>query len=655
MVYMPSVLPSSSPIRVRDMMFSSKTLTLWAAFLSRVQSQFLHQNANLGPPGLGSEPISIQDVPLPPVVETAEPGACSYSINPHDTGCIGQTTGLQAGSFLPDGSQVLATVNFTGAPAAPDQRHIYDGQQLIILKVDGTTFPNGDPWKCLTCGVPRRNALDGFPSDYAYPQAFRDGKRALAGSFIVGCGDFQLDSEDCEPEELRVYPIRLENRADGTGPGAMIRELRLHPDNVHIGFNVFDFTAGKLGQMAYFARLHLNAKPRKGSSFGPRYDLVHVNQLYDPNASQPLTAVGGQLVINNSAIDIGELRGFSGTGKEVLYLGYPAESCNIDVFAADLGSGAVRRLTSHPGYVDPVQMSPDDKSIVIMDTRGNDRTNFMAGLRGIPPILDQITTTACSSVRNNGARRFFQPHLLDQFGDREAQGYYGQEINSASSGQPGSGGIDDPEWNGRADPWFSPDGTKIVYWQAKTVPPACGGENPLPCSNSTEPGGRTERILIAHLTSRSPIEPNPVEERADYVPWAVPHIPGSPSSTRAYLSEGNYTLRGLAHGSANVMLIEDESRTHLETIRVEYHNFSNDGIGFLKETQQATEKIKDFTINHLDWSSNLTFQGHGNASQVTSPGGFHLTIDVLKNIFEANGSLVTVVNGTKFTQPANAQ
>ena len=52
-------------------------------------------------------------------------------------------------------------------------------------------------------------------------------------------------------------------------------------------------------------------------------------------------------------------------------------------------------------------MSADDQSIVIMDTRSNDRTTFMTGLRGVPPIVQQATTMACSSVRNNGDRRFF--------------------------------------------------------------------------------------------------------------------------------------------------------------------------------------------------------------------------------------------------------
>jgi hypothetical protein len=357
--------------------------------------------------------------------------------------------------------------------------------------------------------------------------------------------------------------------------------------------------------------------------------------------------------MNRDAIAIGELRGFSGTGQEVLYLGYSHESCNIDVFAAHLSTGKVRRLASHPGYVDPVQMSVDDQSIVIMDTRSNDRTTFMAGLRIVPPIVDQVTTMACSSVRNNGDRRFFQPYLLNRYGDHD--GYYGQEINSASSGTPGSGDVDDPEWNGRADPWFSPDGTRIVYWQAKTVAPACGGENSLPCYASKEPGGRTERVAIAHLTSRKPIMPRPVSPIPDVIPWAVPYVPGEPDLARQYPREGNYTLQGTASGYASVYLHEDVFKTHLRTVSVSYHAYSDDGRSFLHGTQSVTEDIERMTLDKLVWHSNLTWIGEFEGSQATSTSGLRLSIDVMKNKFQANGTLKTVVGGVEYLQPENGQ
>jgi hypothetical protein len=599
------------------------------------------------------EPIEIKSIPLPPVVGSEDPSSCSYAINSHGTGCIGQATGLQAGNFLPDGKHILATVRFAGAPPAPDPRSVFDGQHLIILKADGTLFPNGDSWECLTCGVPDEQIFGLGKLDHQYPQAFADGKRVLTGSSVLDCGQALLTSEECGPEQVFIYPVRLEDKKDGSGPGASLRELRLHPDSVHLGFNVFSFTGERLGQTAYIGRLQFNASPSSGSPSGPRYDLIHVNQLYDPNAPQPVSTNGDQLVINRDAVAIGELHGFSGTGQEVLYLGYPHESCNIDVFAAHLTTGKVRRLTSHPGYVDPVQMSADDQSIVIMDTRSNDRTTFMAGLRGVPPVIDQATTMACSSVRNNGERRFFQPYLLDRYGDHD--GYYGQEINSASLGTPDSGDVDDPEWNGRADSWFSPDGTRVVYWQARTVAPACGGENPLPCYESREPGGRTERVTIAHLTNRKPIEPRPVLPMPDVIPWAVPYFPGRPDPVHQYPREGNYTLKGSVSGYASVSLRENASKTRLHADSVRYHAYSEDGRSFLHGTQSFTENIDRMTLDNLVWRSDLTWTGEYEGSQTTSPGVFRLSIDVMKNEFQANGTLKTVVGEVEYLQPENGQ
>ena len=77
-------------------------------------------------------------------------------------------------------------------------------------------------------------------------------------------------------------------------------------------------------------------------------------------------------------------------------------------------------------------------------------------MRGLPPLTDLVTVSAVSSVRNNGDRRFFQPFLLDRYGDRG--NYYGQQIN-AGNGKPES--PSDPNWNAMADPRWSPDGASV--------------------------------------------------------------------------------------------------------------------------------------------------------------------------------------------------
>lgn len=608
------------------------------------------------------EPIEVVELPLPPVAPTSDTGACTSTVNPRGTGCIGQSTYLFSGDFLPDGNHVVASVVFAGAPAAPDPASIYTGTQLIIVKTDNTTFPSGDAWKCITCGIPEANAI-GFSSSSRpgsasldYPQAFGDGSRLMAGTQVISCGDHQLTSEDCVPEETFVYPIRWQNNANDTGAGGSFRELRLHPDSVHLGFNSFAVTAdGKLSQFAYFSRLSFNPSPSTGTPpLGPRYDLINVTRLFNEKATNPIEHRDGELFLHADAVTVGELRGFSGTGGEVTYLGSDVESCNIDVFAADLATGAVRRLTAHPEYVDPMHVSPDDAWTVVMDTRGSGRQMFLSGLRGVPPLTDLLTTTVCASTRNNGQRRFFQPWLIDRHGDRGC--YFGQQVNAEGSGVPGSGDVNDPEWNGMADPRFSPDGTRIVYWQALTVPPACGGDNPLPCYNSTEPGGRTARMMLAKLTSRQPFVRNgTVPEASDVIPWGTPYDAGESSTPeRLSLPGGIYTLRAKVNGSAEVVVTENAAQTGLQSIAVTYHDYSDDGVNVLRGTENVTASAPSMTLSQVDWFSNLERIGPTSRStKITSPDGFHIVIDVLTNIFDANGTMTTTVDGVVYEQPLN--
>ncbi|KAJ3537699.1 hypothetical protein NM208_g6205 [Fusarium decemcellulare] len=538
------------------------------------------------------EPVRLERLPLSPGISNDTPGACTIKINPRGTG------------------------SYVGAPSASDPASVYNGSQIIIIKTDGSRFSNGDKWKCITCGVPAENAVR-RTATYDYPQAFDDGKRIPFGSNIADCGNHSLISDECTPDQLNIYPIHWDVSADGFGVGGSIRELRLHPDNVHFGFSSFT-TGAKLAQYAYFGRLKFNSKPTAGLPFTPRYDLINVYRLYEPGSPAPVSAKGTQLTINTSAISVGELRGFSGRGDEAVYVGYPAESCNLEIFAVGLQSGRVRRITSDPGYVDPIEASPDGKWWAIMDTRGTDRQTFLAGMRNVPPVLD----------------------LSDN--------YYGQKLNGPGSSKSGSGDLRDPEWNGQADPQSSPDSTQIVYWEAHVEAPACGGINPLPCHSSMEPDGKDIRIVLATLTARKPTKYTQVDPVPDNIPWAEPYVPGSSPPERNGVTPGRYTLDAIASGYAGVTIAPDQ-------VAVTYHNYTDDGKIFLNGWENATTAAESFTRSHVDWYSNLTQSGPGiYNTKKTSADGFHITIDVLTNEFNANGTLTATIDGKPFSQPLNA-
>ncbi|KAM0321857.1 hypothetical protein ACHAQA_009862 [Verticillium albo-atrum] len=222
-----------------------------------------------------------------------------------------------------------------------------------------------------------------------------------------------------------------------------MRELRLHPDNVHIVFSAFFDSEGRLGQSSCFGRLVFNPKPTQGLPLAPRYDVQNVTLLFDPEDIAPISVDGNELFLNPQDITVGELRGFTGRGHEVLHIGSPIEAGNTDVFSVQLRTGKVKRLTSHPEYVEPFDISADDEWAVILDTRVGSRHMFLASMQGIPPVTNIVSSFVTTGVRNNGPRRFFQACLLQKYGDRGD--YYDQQINGAGTGTPGSYDINDTE------------------------------------------------------------------------------------------------------------------------------------------------------------------------------------------------------------------
>ena len=168
---------------------------------------------------------------MPPTLTSDEAGACTDEVNPNGTGCISAV--VRGGGYI-DPDDVVAMVTFVGAPESVDPASIYDGDQLFVIKTDGTAFSNGDPWKCLTCGVPDENQ-QGRSTDSSYPQPFNDGTRILIGANVLDCAPNLLVEDACTPDAVHIYPIRWDSKPDGKGSN--IRELRINPDNVHIGFN----------------------------------------------------------------------------------------------------------------------------------------------------------------------------------------------------------------------------------------------------------------------------------------------------------------------------------------------------------------------------------------------------------------------------------
>ena len=621
-------------------------LSVAAIFMGTSEAAFADPQAP------SAERVVISELPLPPSAPSEDTGSCT-----NKTGCLDPSDeGIAEGpSYTWDGHHVLLPIKFAGAPAGPDPASIYSGDQVIAIKTDGTTFKNGDAWKCITCGV-----ADSFHANRQrpaplgdggvlvdHPQPMHDGKRALIGTNILACGTHQIVADDCTPQETRIYPIAPHLQ------GAILRELRLHPDDIHIGFNQPILSGATfVDQFGVFARLVFDAEAN-------RYELRNVSFLVspDPQKSGRFIRVDpkqtDQLLLDAPAGVIGEFRGFTSDGKSALGIG-TADSWNMDLFATDLSSGTSRRLTRDPAYADPARMSPDDQWMVFMDGRVNDRMYFAGALPGVPPLIDMVTATAIQYLYNNGHRRFFEPFVvrtdgIGSTGTRDRNIHDGFQLNG--TGDPNIG---DPLWNGRADPAWSPDGTNIVYWQAQVVPPACGsGQAAAPtCPKSNEAGGRRTRLMIARLTTRQPVtrpQPPPVK---DEIPWGIPLKAGDVLPKRTHLGAGTYTLKGRKSGEAKVVITETPDRSGIAKVEVTYTNYSHDGVNTVNGTESGTSAP-------YTWHADLKLSGlHEGTRKTSEPEGFVVTPPSARNPLgraTITGTLTTTLDGRSYSSPKTGE
>lgn len=612
------------------------------------------------------ERVEVSALPLPPTAPSETAGACSKAVAPRGTGCMSAADdGIVEGpAYMGDGRHVLLTVQFAGAPAG-DPTH--DGPQVIAIRTDGTVFSNGDGWKCITCGVPAEARRDANPAgsnehgrtvpagspwlSLDHPQPFPGGTRMIAGTNVVDCGPYGLADERCTPDRIRIYPIRWNTSADGSGPGGSMRELRLNPDGRHLMWSHMIATGPDIDQHGLVGTLRFNPAPRRGLPLAPRYELGDVQVL--TNGRSPEFAAfredpkrPGVLIHNPVKGAIGEARGWTRDGRNAVGMGIP-ESGNVDMFITDLQSGHSHRLTSAPGYADPILMSPDDKWLVVFDNRTVERHMYYGAMQGIPPLTDELTRMVMLSARygyRNGMRRFFQPILIDRWGDRGT--YRGQQLN-AGNGAPGS--ASDPDWNARADPAWSPDGTNVVYWQAQVISPDCGGANPLPCPASSEPGGRRTRLMIARLPDRTALPPGrKAAPGAIAVPWGTPYRAGDPMPRR-YPSApaGRFTMDGWKGGKAEVEIRKTASG-RISFVSARYAGFTDDGAHVIDGTESAELVMKDGRAR-IVWHSDLRASGaQTGTKKTTEPGGF-----VISPLGEPlDGDLVTTIDGKTYRKPA---
>ncbi|WP_413804651.1 hypothetical protein [Streptomyces sp. OE57] len=579
--------------------------------------------------------VDIKELPVPPTVP--QDGVCT-----HPTGCVSADwSGIGTPGPARDPKYTFLGITYAGAPAS-GPASVYSGNQVLVVRTDGTTFPNGEAWKCITCGVSFGSAID--TSQLVYPPAneLPDRKHVLVSNGILECGadgaEYTVTDPRCTPANTRITPIYwndkplFERDEHGVNNG---REWRLSPDGEHLVFNVVDFRvltiAPYVGRIAY--------DQEKG-----RYHLTNVSVLQNPSSAyQPMVVENGNQLRFNQAGMIGEPRGWTADGRATLGI-QSLNSDNMDAWATDLATGSSEPLTRQAHYTDPMAMSPNGKWLLAEEVNGSGRLNFISGMPGIPPLTAQAGTAPyVSGIRNAGNRRYFSPWLVDPATGR------GFQINAGS----------DPNWNAAADPVWLADSTAVVY----TENLACGA-NPTPhrCADSTEPGGRNSRVMIARFPDfepSAPVTPAPVSDKT----WGRPYDPNTPPQQPKPVPTGTYTLRGKVQGSATVQITNDSAGTQTLSIAVDYRDYSDDGTNIIDGTEKV-ERVSNTALGCtpgtatalacVTWTEDLKLSGRHTGTKRTGPEGFTLGPSaMLRNDFQAVGTLTTTIDGTTYSQPAN--
>ena len=571
------------------------------------------------------EQVKLSELPAPPTAPSTDAGSCTQAINPHGTGCLSPAWGAlgAVGTYYPSSDYTLVGAVFAGAPSSGPAA-AYNGPQVLLVHTDGKTFPNGDPWKCLTCGVAYPANFGGVSgnNDFTYPiNGFHDGKRALAGSAIIDCGQYEFSDDKCTSAQVHAYPLYWDN---GTGKPGQLREARLNPDDQHIGFSYIITSQQQYDEFGFAGKLRFDQA-------NSRYAIDDVRMMFNPSPQfQPYRVSGTDLQFNPAGM-IGEFRGWTADGRSAMGV-QSYQSDNIDEWATDNVTGQSRPLTRRAMYTDPDFESPNGKYLLSEQLLGSGRMDFIGGMQGIPPITDQAGTTGhVSGLHDNGMRRFFLPHLVDP--------------NSGRSQQLQPNG----DWNTAADPAWLADSSAAVW--AENF--ACGA-NPSPhkCAGSPEPGGRNSRVMIARFPGLGSTPPPQVPPAPD-VAWGVPYKPGQTLPVRPHLPAGTYTLKGAKQGEAKVVIAENSAKTRIMNLSVTYTDFS-DIPGIVLNGTENVVRGSDADIAAMTLHENLTMTGRQQGTKKTSePDGFTMLPQMLQSNFQSKGTLTTTIDGKTYTQPAN--
>lgn len=480
--------------------------------------------------------------PGPTAAGTASPPATATDRAP-SAGMV-RTVPVPAGveaslpAFTADGDHLLF------AYTAPD----VTGSQIGTVALDGRDF------RCVTCG------LEG-PVDLGKPFVSRDGTRVLVRTpsgkgtpttmytySIVSCADGVLT---CTRPEL--VPVALPGEAQGV---LQTRELRIAPDGEHLAFT----QARPGGWTIVLGRLERQ---------GERFEVTDLRLLNPP------FSLGEDSADWAAAGAFAEVKGFTDDGRSVIYATTAYGSLNFDDVLLDLATGERRRLTAHPDWDEPLDVSPDGGTFVVGSSRGTHRIDGLS-LVPRPPMFDLVAYAQSARwLLSTEARDcVVRPWLLD--------------ASRPDTGQPGTE-LDTEAWaegyGPRAIPTWRLDGTAIALWEELQDPQAAGPDAPA------------TRLRVVTFDDRTPTEVRPAATTPEPTwAWTYDQYPLTERTT-------DTIIRGRAGGTAHLVFTGDFVTG---TYQVTYDGYTDDGSTVLDGTETFDSPM---VISDATYTVDLTVSG----------------------------------------------
>lgn len=160
--------------------------------------------------------------------------------------------------------------------------------------------------------------------------------------------------------------------------------------------------------------------------------------------------------------------------------------------------------------------------------------------------------------------------------------------------------------------------------------------------------------MFSKLRDRKLAKPKSPCKVSDYLPCATPFRPGLSAPAPLTVASGNYTLLRKVSGQAKVRFLRNKS---INRVVVNYTGYSDDQGTVLNSFEDVIVSVKPPKVwdDKLERYSYILQAKFGLVTGTKRPfmDGFHLRIDAMTIILNANETLTTTIGGRKCKQPAN--